>query len=208
MNGYIDFWKIIDKLNWKEISINSSTIRDYQEKVFKVFYDNEFSIENISDLREILKLYASVLRERVEQYSVENYGDRHIFPNNSEVIIISDDTFWDLCCHIVGLGKETFEYIFNNPSEIINYPNFRESFWYCFSDSDYTEYFNNRFNNEKYGITNNQEELIDEINDILSYCVDMALNRKYGDASDMQYLEKSKKDVERLIKKYIGDFSE
>ena len=54
------------------------------------------------------------------------------------------------------------------------------------------------------GISNNQEEFIDEINDILSYCVDMALNRKYGDAYDMQYLEKSKKDIEILVKTYLS----
>lgn len=205
MNRYRDFWKVIDKLNWNKLSKRTNSIEAYKDSVFGMFYKNAFSPEDVYELNSLVRLYASALRERVEQYSVENYGDRFIYPNNSGVISVSDDTFWDLCCHIVGLGKEAFEHVFNNPSEIVNYPEFKEGFWYCFNDSDYAEYFNNAIDNVYGNSPKNKEELIDEINDILSYCVDISLDKRYGYDSDLKYLEKSKKDVERLIKKYLSN---
>ena len=64
------------------------------------------------------------------------------FPNNSEVLSVSDDGFWDLCAHIVGCGEKVYNKVLNNPKLILKFHDYVENFEYVFDT--YTEYAKER----------------------------------------------------------------
>ena len=48
--------------------------------------------------------------------------------------MLSDDSFWDLTSHIVGLGKDVYISVLKEPKTIENYLNsYKENFSYCFN---------------------------------------------------------------------------
>lgn len=109
-----EFWELVKKIDWpnrghKDLGLTSYEIQwgDIWEK----------------RLRDILQ---GVLRAK----SYVDTGSPYKWPQ------CSDDSFWDLTSHIVGLGEDVYLKVLKNPETIVEYLNeYEENFSYCFSDN-------------------------------------------------------------------------
>jgi hypothetical protein len=103
-------WDIVEKINWAELSKQPSV--DTQAIALKLAF--EMSREEAS------QLYMFVYKKRAEVAKVAS----------KLMTDLGSDSFNDLCCHVVGLGKSFFEAVLKQP-EILLHLNYVESFSYC-----------------------------------------------------------------------------
>jgi Protein of unknown function (DUF4240) len=125
-----EIWKIILELDWKP---SSKTNRYHKTVKQKLMNDYIFDIEEIKNFvkgkRKELQQFLREWRKEQKTKIIYHFG--------------SDDSFWDLTAHIVGLGKDFYEYILNNPktaSDMANERDYVENFEYSFNvggDEDY-----------------------------------------------------------------------
>ena len=133
------FWQIVDKLDWESLcKVENGKLR--KEKAFQNFKELDLTPLNIEGFHQVAIACRKVLQDKVEEYSLLKFGDRHKFPNNSGVLSVSDDGFWDLCAHIVGLGKKAYENVCENPEKILEYSNYVENFEYLFNSEEYQKW--------------------------------------------------------------------
>lgn len=127
-----DFWNIIWQLNWKKECDKCSSREDRPyvityEKLKELCDGDEILMGSIGDTA---RAYRKVLQDKIQQYSLDNFGSRWKYPS------VSDDSFWDLTAHIVGCGKDAYEKACNHPETIVNdyidNHNYKENFEYTF----------------------------------------------------------------------------
>ena len=113
-------WEHIFNIGWGVKSLN------YKELKKRIS-------ENYSD-KEIKRIKEFAVFKRRELKKVLNDFEKNIgIPNYYNV---SDDGFWDLTAHIVGLGKERYNSVINDPviaREIVINNMYRENFEYIFN---------------------------------------------------------------------------
>lgn len=135
------FWSVVKTLDWKNLCKTNHKVR--YEKAFQIFRELGLTPIEIEGFHQIAIACRKVLQDKVEEYSLLEFGDRNKFPNNSGVLNVGDDGFWDLCAHIVGLGKKTYEAACDNPEKILEYPDYVENFEYLFNSEDYQKWLMN-----------------------------------------------------------------
>lgn len=136
------FWEIVKALDWKDLcKVENGKLR--KEKAFQTFKELGLTPLNVEGFHQFAVACRKVLQDKVEEYSLLKFGDRHEFPNNSGVINVGDDGFWDLCAHIVGLGDKIYEDVCKNPEKILNYSDYVENFEYLFNSEDYQKWLIN-----------------------------------------------------------------
>ncbi len=122
----LTFWELIDKLNWKENCTKENCIKELQEKFYQLCEGNTYVMDYFNNFRNSLR---HVLQVTLEEYELKTYGDRCA----SEFFKYGDDSWDDMANHIIGMGKETYFAILNDPKLASEYTeNFVESFAYCF----------------------------------------------------------------------------
>ena len=137
--GNKKFWDLVEALDWKNLCTEDD--HDVRKvKAYKVYKELKLTPIDINGFHEVAVVCRKFLKYQIEGYSLSKFGNRHAFPNNSGTLTVSDDGFWDLCSHIVGLGKETYEDVCSNPEKILEYPDYVENFEYLFQYKDYMDW--------------------------------------------------------------------
>lgn len=111
-------WAVIERLNWINVK-SSDEINDISE-----FLKNNYDEKIISNVAEFAKLKRKELSEILTKY--EKQINVRNFYN------VSDDGFWDLTAHVVGLGKDFYHLVLMKP-EIARTVNAVENFEYIFT---------------------------------------------------------------------------
>jgi hypothetical protein len=113
------YWMQIRLIGWDDEH------HDYRNK--RVILRTQYAPED-------LKLLAEFARDRAREMK----NTLNAFANTQPEGIrrywgCGDDSFWDLCCHIVGLGKETFGLITCQPG-LAKRIRYKENFLYVFTE--------------------------------------------------------------------------
>lgn len=111
-----DFWEIVDKLGWGRKST------DYNElgKKLMLFIEEK---SDINRLRTISKQKRKTIADIIDNTNL-----------NLNLWWGGDDSFWDFTAHIVGMGKDFFARVINDPTTIDEIgKNYVENFEYLFS---------------------------------------------------------------------------
>ena len=123
------FWDIVEKINWEWLC-KQEGIRPYK-KAHEILVNLGYDDHRIYEIGQTAKSFRGVLKNAIEEYSLKKYGHRHKFPH------VSDDSFWDLTAHIVGLGENVYNDILAYPEKIKEYAdthNYTENFEYSFNE--------------------------------------------------------------------------
>lgn len=123
-NEEAKMWDAISKMRWATISA------EFYTKASDVI--EEYLVRNYV-AKDIVKLHNFVVDKR--KYLMNTLED---FLDETEIdeYDVSDDTLWDLCSHIVGMGEEMFYFVIDNPSVIDKIiPTVVENFEYGFNSA-------------------------------------------------------------------------
>lgn len=125
------FWDIVEEINWQWL-INNDRDWPYADGKKKLIALGLTDYE-ISSFHDIAVSYRKILQNSIREYSMKEYGNRYQFISSMGV---SDDSFWDLTAHIVGLGESVYNDILMHPEKIKDYAKnhkYKENFEYCFT---------------------------------------------------------------------------
>lgn len=123
-------WSMVEDIDWytKSKHHNRDTANDEV---------SEFLQENYS-LDEVIKLENFVVGKREK---LKGFINGYLTASPSEIkknFKLSDDGFWDLCSHIVGLGRVMYSYVIEHPYMIFELQkDFVENFEYGFTAAVY-----------------------------------------------------------------------
>ena len=122
----LTFWELVEKLNWKENCRKENFTKELQQKFYQLCEGNTYVMDYFNKFRRNL---SNTLQCVLDDYELKTYGDRC----SNEFFKYGDDSWDDFTNHIVGLGKEIYYAILNEPKLASEYTeNFVESFAYCF----------------------------------------------------------------------------
>lgn len=111
------YWSVIDSIGWGRTSTDHRQISANLEYMYAPEFIDKlkgFVVKKRRDLQNRLKEYVAIT------------------PNTKcNVWGISDDQFYDVTAHIVGLGEQTYSDLYNHPELIPTY-NYKENFEYIF----------------------------------------------------------------------------
>lgn len=113
------FWKLVDEIGWGTKTTDKNKIK----RTLNYEYNREF----IEAMRNIAVRQRRALATIMDEFALKETG------SISSYWGVSDDGFWDLTAHIVGLGKEVYDFICKNPiyAKTIKY---QENFEYIFNE--------------------------------------------------------------------------
>ncbi len=121
-----EFWGIVKMIDWG--NTNNGRFADW--KIGKEFLERKYTRKEIGDFRTIGGKFQSALMKTLDEYSKQKQGDLCYYGT-------SDDGFNDLTAHIVGLGKDVYFGVIEEPElALIRAKNhdYKENFFYCFQD--------------------------------------------------------------------------
>jgi hypothetical protein len=112
------FWNLVKEIGWGTKTTDNKMIK----RTLRKEYNEEF----IKSMKDIAVRQRRALATIMDEHALKETG------NITGYWDVSDDSFWDLTAHIVGLGKEVYDFICKNPiyAKTIEY---KENFEYCFS---------------------------------------------------------------------------
>ena len=114
-------WDLIGTFNW--YSLTKDYGFDANEKLKEILIDVNNTVL-IKEMKNFIIDKREALKEKV----------------GADVFIGSDDTFWDVTSHIVGMGKTMYEFAMNNP-EVVNFvamkKDYMENFEYAFDAASF-----------------------------------------------------------------------
>lgn len=110
-------WKYIEELNW---ALLSKKKRGYEEG--KRYMLENFTAKRGKEISDFVNERFSELYKCIEKF--EHANDTHCGSYGG------DDSFGDMIHHVIGLGKDKFNEIMEDPSKL-NGMDFVESFSYC-----------------------------------------------------------------------------
>lgn len=123
----MSFWDVVEKINWEWLCKNTSKPHVKGKEILKGL---KLTDKRLNKLKETAQSYRRILENAVEEYSQKKYGNRHSWPH------VSDDSFWDLTAHVVGLGENIYNDILAHPEKIntfVDNHSYKENFEYCFN---------------------------------------------------------------------------
>ena len=117
-----------EKMMWERISDIGWGVRTVDYKRLRKELSEKYSMKDIKRTKEFAvakrKELAKILTEFEKSIGVPNYFN------------VSDDGFWDLTAHIVGLGKHHYDIIIEKPPiarDIVINNMYKENFEYSFN---------------------------------------------------------------------------
>lgn len=116
----MNYWKIIELANWKED-------KDYKE--IGTLWKKILKPEIIEETEKFYSEKLSEIKEVLETHALEKTGKRYGYYG------VSDDGFWDLSAHIIGLGEDFYNRVLQNPEiakELADNRDYEENFGYIF----------------------------------------------------------------------------
>lgn len=122
-------WDIINTIGWGVKTTNYTQIKNF----LKDNYDKKIVIKLQLFCKEKRKKLINILDDYENKIGISSYYG------------VSDDGFWDLTAHIVGLGKHWYYQVIENPEiakEIADNYMYKENFEYIFNMSYINEYDN------------------------------------------------------------------
>lgn len=130
-----NLWKIIDNINWYEISKLYSS-REACDKVGE-YCINYLTLEDTETLLNFIVKKREHLKDTLSSYF-------RFAPNDvKNKFIVSDDGLWDLSSHIVGLGKNIYYSVISHPEMAIYFLDEKvENFEYGFDKAIYEKNLN------------------------------------------------------------------
>lgn len=113
-NYAINYWRIIDRLDWFNTSILNNPNEQMGDKILAEFH-NPHSIADfknfVVDKRKILESFIYQWLRKLPKEEKEQWG----FP------YISNDKIWDLASHIVGLGEVMYFKVMLSPQILFSF---------------------------------------------------------------------------------------
>lgn len=106
------FWELIEGLKWKKLTElwRKGELKEEPYRIINLQLRRMgFNTIKISHLGDIVKCYKEVLKQTITDFNKKNY------PRNVFYLKLSDDSFEYFANHIVGLGYEAYNAIYNNP---------------------------------------------------------------------------------------------
>jgi len=122
-DGYVKmsedfFWKAVGIINWEWLSANYKNV---DKDMFKYKLLKKYDVKVWKKVKEVHGDKFSALREMLLSYDTRwRVGT-------------SDDSTWDLCSHVVGLGRDSFLEACKNPESLIHRSHrrdYKENFGY------------------------------------------------------------------------------
>lgn len=105
------YWEMVTVINWPNCN--------YKEQKEHI---SRFGDKNT--MFELTKALRVIVQRAVRDKELWPYGE----------LKVGDDSFWDITAHMVGLGRDVFYSVLEEPKKILEYRNsFKENFEYCFS---------------------------------------------------------------------------
>jgi hypothetical protein len=113
------FWNLVKEIGWGTKTTDIDKLKNA--------LNNEYNIEFLISMKDIAIRQRRALGTIMDEHALKETGSIASYWN------VSDDGFWDLTAHIVGLGKEVYDYICRNPiyARTIAYA---ENFEYIFNN--------------------------------------------------------------------------
>lgn len=118
-------WSLIEEIGW------GTKTTDY--KAVKKKLMSEYTLEEMQGFREKVNYFYNRVSDAVDKYvhDLRDEGGDHDLPYGG------DDSYSDMCNHVVGMGKSYYEKVIKEPS-ILETLKPKESFSYCIpSEYDY-----------------------------------------------------------------------
>ena len=119
------FWNLVKEIGWGTKTTDT--------KIIKRTLNREYNEEFIKSMKDIAIRQRRALATIMDEHALKETGSIGGYWG------VSDDGFWDLTAHIVGLGKEVYDFICKNPiyAKTIKY---KENFEYMFNEEyDYSK---------------------------------------------------------------------
>ena len=111
------YWSVIDSIGWGRKSTDYKQISQELETIYS------------AEFLHALKEFVLAKRKELQQHLVNAFkGDG---TNVYKILKVSDDGFYDLTAHIVGLGESTYQMVIEHPSYISGIQ-YKENFEYIF----------------------------------------------------------------------------
>ena len=118
------FWNLVNEIGWGTKTTDNKMIKRTLHK--------EYNQEFLDAMKDIAVRQRRALATIMDEHALKETGSIASYWG------VSDDSFWDLTSHIVGLGKEVYDFICKNPiyAKTIKY---EENFEYMFNEErDYS----------------------------------------------------------------------
>lgn len=112
------FWKAVALINWKWLLSNTSIV---DKGMYKLKLLKKYDVEVWKKVKEVHGNKYKALQELLRSY------------DTSWRVGTGDDSTWDLCSHVVGLGREVYLNALTNPEHLIERGrthDFKENFGY------------------------------------------------------------------------------
>ena len=117
----VNYWRILEFADWKNC-------KDY-ELIGRKF-KQVFAPETLDKAEAFYNSKLDELKRILEDYAEKKTGDRNAYFG------LSDDSFWDLRAHIIGLGEKTYQDVLQDPEiakRMADQHDFKENFGYLFN---------------------------------------------------------------------------
>lgn len=122
-----NFWWIIQETGWGKF--------DFNYKRIKAYLMGRMDFKTSETFMKTYEKKYSDLEKRIDKY----LDDRETLMRGHRLPFTGDDSFRDMVAHVIGLGKEFYEWAINDPS-IIRSVDIKESFSYCLpTERDYQQ---------------------------------------------------------------------
>lgn len=118
MNKENIYWDMIKEIGWEMNRTDYNNIGNELTKKYNKVILTEFYM--------FVKLKYLIMREKLI----------HLWLSNGNVLGLGDDSYWDFCINMVGLGKEIYTAIYNKPNMAISMAHmgaYTENFGYIFN---------------------------------------------------------------------------
>ena len=116
----VNYWKVLEFADWKNC-------KDYEligKRMRQVF-----APETLDKAEAFYNSKLDELQRVLEDHAEKKTGDRN------DYFGLSDDSFWDLRAHIIGLGEKFYQSVLENPEiakKMADQDDFEENFGYIF----------------------------------------------------------------------------
>lgn len=117
----VNYWRVLEFADWKNR-------KDYEliGKEMKQL----FAQQTLDKAEDFYNAKLDELKRVLEDHAEKKTGDRNAYFG------LSDDSFWDLRAHIIGLGEEFYNGVLQNPEiakKMSDSHDFNENFGYIFN---------------------------------------------------------------------------
>lgn len=96
----MNYWKILEYADWGN---------NTDHKAIRADMDEVFTKKAMELVENFYRIKLQILKDHLELHAYEKTGNFHGYYG------VSDDGFWDLRAHIIGLGEVAYNDVFENP---------------------------------------------------------------------------------------------